>query len=171
MKILYEALQVRRLVRVFSGSTCHFVDFAVHQLIYSCDARRFKRRLWYTSFYQGWITHKARKIILVFKPNFRAYPSLYLIQLRDYGQDTIFVKGKWCINQESKSCPSYSQHIFLDKIHIFMMFHHHIPYGSKAVAYKQHFAKADNSTVKNQGLSFLFIPHCLDEIYLSRIFP
>ena len=39
------------------------------------------------------------------------------------------------------------------------------------MAYKQHF---DNSTVKNQGLSFLFIPHGLDEIdemYLSGIFP
>ena len=58
----------------------------------------------------------------------------------------------------------------LDKIYIFMKFRHHIPYGSKAVFYKQHFAK-DNSTVKNPGLSFLFIPHCLDEIYLSEIFP
>ena len=34
----------------FSGSTCHFVGFAVHWLIYSCGARRIKRRLWYTSF-------------------------------------------------------------------------------------------------------------------------
>ena len=31
--------------------------------------------------------------------------------------------------------------------------------------------RTDNSTVKNQGLSFLFIPHGLDEIYLSGIFP
>ena len=30
---------------------------------------------------------------------------------------------------------------WLDKIHIFRKFRHHIPYGSKAVAYKQHFAK------------------------------
>ena len=29
----------------------------------------------------------------------------------------------------------------LDKIHIFMKFRHHIPYGSEVVAYKQHFAK------------------------------
>ena len=29
----------------------------------------------------------------------------------------------------------------LDKIHIFMKFRHHIPYGSDVVAYKQHFAK------------------------------
>ena len=28
----------------------------------------------------------------------------------------------------------------LDKTHIFMKFHHHIPYGSEVVAYK-HFAK------------------------------
>ena len=30
--------------------------------------------------------------------------------------------------------------------------------------------RTDNSTVKNQGLSFLFIAHDLDEIYLSGIF-
>ena len=29
----------------------------------------------------------------------------------------------------------------LDKIHKFMTFRHHIPYGSEVVAYKQHFAK------------------------------
>ena len=28
-----------------------------------------------------------------------------------------------------------------DKIHIFMKFRHHIPYGSEVVAYKQHYAK------------------------------
>ena len=40
------------------------------------------------------------------------------------------------------------------------------------MAYKQHFSKdRQNSTVKNQGLSFLFIPHGLDEIYLAGIFP
>ena len=54
-------------------------------------------------------------------------------------------------------------------LHIFMKFRHHIPYGSEVVAYKQHFARTDNSTVKNQGLLFLFIPHGLDEIYLSGI--
>ena len=60
----------------------------------------------------------------------------------------------------------------LDKIHIFMKFRHHIPCGSEVVAYKQRCAKEqDNSTVKNQGLSFLFIPHNLDEIYLSGILP
>ena len=58
---------------------------------------------------------------------------------------------------------------YLDKIHIFMKFRHHIPYGSEVVAYKQHFAK--DRQFKNQVLSFLFIPHSLDEIYLSRIFP
>ena len=46
-----------------------------------------------------------------FKPKCRTYPSEYLIRLRDDGQDTIFVKGRWCINQESESCPSCSQHI------------------------------------------------------------
>ena len=30
---------------------------------------------------------------------------------------------------------------YLDKIHIFMKFRPHIPYGSEVVAYKQHFAK------------------------------
>ena len=29
----------------------------------------------------------------------------------------------------------------IEKIHIFMKFCHHIPYGSEVVAYKQHFAK------------------------------
>ena len=59
----------------------------------------------------------------------------------------------------------------LDKIHIFMKFRHHIPYGSEVVAYKQHLPRTANSTVKNQWLSFLFIPHGLDEIYLAGIFP
>ena len=60
----------------------------------------------------------------------------------------------------------------LDKRHIFMKFRHHIPYGSKVVAYKNNsLPRTDNSTVKNQLLSFLFIPHCLDEIYLSGMFP
>ena len=31
--------------------------------------------------------------------------------------------------------------------------------------------RIDDSTVKNQELSFLFIPHGLDEIHLSGIFP
>ena len=35
---------------VFSGSTCHFIGFAVHRLIYGCGARRFRRSLWYISF-------------------------------------------------------------------------------------------------------------------------
>ena len=102
---LYEALRVRRLVWVFSGSTCYFIGFAVHRLIYSCGARRFKCPPFVVlMFYQGWIMHKARKIIFI-----------------------------------------------LNQIAI-------LP-------------RADNSTVKNQGLSFLFIPHGLDEIYLSGIFP
>ena len=54
---------------------------------------------------------------------------------------------------------------------MFMKFRHHIPYGSEVVAYKQILPRTDNSTVKNQGLSFLFIPHGLDEIYPSGIFP
>ena len=29
----------------------------------------------------------------------------------------------------------------LDKIHIFMKFRHHIPYGLEVVVYKQHFVK------------------------------
>ena len=59
------------------------------------------------------------------------------------------------------------------KIYMFMKFHHHIPYGSEIVAYKQRFAKGKTiqHTVKNQGLSFLFVPHNLDEIYLSGILP
>ena len=77
----------------------------MHQLIYSCGARLFKRP-WFMvhMFYQGWIMRKARKIILI-----------------------------------------------LNQIAI-------LP-------------RADNSTVKNQGLLFLFIPHGLDEIYFSGIFP
>ena len=31
--------------------------------------------------------------------------------------------------------------------------------------------RTDNTTVKNKGLSFLFIAHGLDELYLSGIFP
>ena len=54
----------------------------------------------------------------------------------------------------------------LDKIHIFMMFRHHIPYGSQAVAYKQHFTY--NSTVKNQGLSGVFLFHI---VLMRYIFP
>ena len=61
----------------------NFVGFAVHRLI-SVVVHKF---------YQGWITHKARKVTN-FKPNCRAYPSVDLIRLRDYGQDTIFVKGR-----------------------------------------------------------------------------
>ena len=53
----------------------------------------------------------------------------------------------------------------LDKIHIFMKFRHHISYGSKVVAYKNILPRTDNSAVKNQVLSFLLIPHCLDEIF------
>ena len=62
-----------------------------------------KARLFVTAFVELWNFVIQR----------RAYPSVYLIQLRDYGQDTIFVKGSWCINQESESCPSCSQHIVL----------------------------------------------------------
>ena len=99
-------------------------------------------------------------------PNCRAYPSVYLIWLRDYGQDTIFLQGQMMHKPRIRELSILLTALCLDKIHIFMKFRHHIPYGSKVVAYKQHFA-TDNSTVKNQGLSFLFIPHCLDE----NIFP
>ena len=58
----------------------------------------------------------------------------------------------------------------LDKIYIFMKLRHHIPYGSEVVAYKNILPGTDNSTVKTQGLSFLFIPNGLDEIYISGIF-
>ena len=47
----------------------------------------------------------------------------------------------------------------LDKIHIFMKFRHHIPYGSEFEAYKQRFAKDRQSTVKIKGYRFcLFHP-------------
>ena len=52
-QIHIKTLWVHRLVWVFSGSTCYFVGFAVHRLIYSCSTRRFKRRLWYTNFTKG----------------------------------------------------------------------------------------------------------------------
>ena len=86
------------------------------------------------------------------------------MQLRDY--DTIFVRGRWCINQESESCPSCSQHIVL---HIFMKFRHHNPYGSEVVVYKQDFAKDRQiiQQVKINGYRF-----CLFHMVLMRyIFP
>ena len=59
----------------------------------------------------------------------------------------------------------------LDKIHICLKIRHHISYVSKVVPINNILPRTDNSTVKNQVFSFLFIPHCLDEIYLSGIFP
>ena len=41
----------------------------------------------------------------------------------------------------------------------------------EVVAYKQHFAKDRQFNSLNQGLSYLFIAHGVDEIYLSGIFP
>ena len=52
----------------------------------------------------------------------------------------------------------------LDKVHIFLTIQNLWPINNIL-------PRPDNSTVTNQGLSFLFIPHGLDEIYLSGIFP
>ena len=49
-QIHVKTLWVRRLVWVFSGSTSHFVGFAVHRLIYRCGARRLSAVCWDTSF-------------------------------------------------------------------------------------------------------------------------
>ena len=56
----------------------------------------------------------------------------------------------------------------LDKIHIFMKFRHHIPYGSEVVAYKQRFAKGQTiQQLKIKGYRF-----CLFHMVLMRyIFP
>ena len=54
-----------------------------------------------------------------------------------------------------------------------MKFRHHIPYGSEVVAYKHYkttFCHGHTiQQLKIKGYRF-FIPHCLDEIYLSGIF-
>ena len=59
----YEALWVCRLVRVFSGSACHFVGFAVHRFINICGAWRVKCRLCPQNLPRVDIMHKARIII------------------------------------------------------------------------------------------------------------
>ena len=59
-QIHVKTLWVRRLVWVCSWFACHFVGFAVHRLIYSYGAPFVVHK-----FYKGWITHKARKIILI----------------------------------------------------------------------------------------------------------
>ena len=51
----------------------------------------------------------------------------------------------------------------LAKIHIFVKIHHHIPKGSEVMACKQYFAKDRQVNSKKIKLSFLFIPHGLDE--------
>ena len=52
----------------------------------------------------------------------------------------------------------------LDKIHIFMKFRHHIPYGSEVVAYQQHFAKGQTiQQLKIKGYRF-----CLFHIIVMR---
>ena len=60
---------------------------------------------------------------------------------------------------------------YLDKIHIFMKFRQHTPYGSEVVVtvtYKQRFAKGQTiQQLKNQGLSF-FLFHI---ILMRYIFP
>ena len=88
------------------------------------------------------------------KPNWRAYPSIYLIRLRDYGQDTIFVKGRWCINQESESCPSCSQHIVLLRYTYLWSFVNIFLTVQKLWPINNILPMTDNSTVKNQGLSY-----------------
>ena len=55
-----------------------------------------------------------------------------------------------------------------DKIHIFMKFLHHIPYGSDVVAYKQHFAKDrqfNSKKIKGYRLSLFYM------VLMRYIFP
>ena len=59
----------------------------------------------------------------------------------------------------------------LDKIHTFMTFVTIFHKVQKLWPINNILPRTDNSTVKHQGLSFLFILYDLDEIYLSRIFP
>ena len=102
-----------------------------------------------------------------FKPNCRAYPSVYLIQLRDYGEDTIFVKGRWCINQESESCPSCSQHMVLIRYTYLWSFVTIFLTVQKLWPINNILPRPYNSTAKNQGYRF-----CLFHIVLMRyIFP
>ena len=57
----------------------------------------------------------------------------------------------------------------LDKIHIFMKFRHHIPYGSEVVAYNNILPRTYNSAVKQLKIKGRF---CLFHIVLMRyIFP
>ena len=58
----------------------------------------------------------------------------------------------------------------LDKIHIFMKFRHHIPYGSDVVAYKHILPRTYNSTVKNQGLSFFVVVFYSTFVLMRYIF-
>ena len=56
----------------------------------------------------------------------------------------------------------------LDKTHIFMKFHHHIPYGSEVVAYKQNFAKDMQFISKKIKGYFFFLFHI---VLMRYIFP
>ena len=61
----------------------------------------------------------------------------------------------------------------LDKLHIFMKFRPHIPSGSEVVALNNILPRTDSSTVKNHGLSLLFIMSLTkgkgDILFLVRI--
>ena len=163
---LYEASWVRRLIWDFSGSTCHFVGFAVHRLSYSCDSRLFKCRLWFKCF-QAWITHKARKIILILNQIAVLTHPYIFIRLGDYGQDTIFVKARWCINQEIESCLSCSQHTVLIRYTYLWSFVTIFLKGLKLWPLNNSLPRIDNSTVKIKDYRF-----CLFHMVLMRyIFP
>ena len=70
MKILYEYAG-------WSESVCHFVDFAMRRLIYSCGERPVKQFVVH-KIYQGWITHKARIIILILNQIVLNYTHPYI---------------------------------------------------------------------------------------------
>ena len=103
-----------------------------------------------------------------FKPICRTYPSVYLTRLRDYGQDSIFVKGRWCINQESESYPSCSQHVVLIRHTYLWSFVTIFLSVQKLWLINNILPRTYNSTVKNQGIYFLFLFHI---VLMGYIFP
>ena len=95
----------------------------MRRLIYSCGERPVKQFVVH-KIYQGWITHKARIIILILNKIVLNYT--HLIRLRDYGQETIFVKGMLHKPRNHELSILITAHCF-DKIGIFVEFGHHIP--------------------------------------------
>ena len=114
--------------------------------------------------------HKARKIISILN-QIAMLTHRISYTVKRLWPERDFCQGQMMHKPRKRELSSLLTAHCLDKIHIFMKFCHHIPYDSEVMAYNNILPRTYNSTVKNQGLSFLFIPHCGYEIYLSEILP